>query len=391
MSNSSPGPKPVPPSTPPSTPPASTTANEPVNVVKARPGLTRIIFLYLLPALLVIATAAFFIIGTQFVKTENAYTKTDIISISSQVSAPIIQVLVAENQAVEDGDLLYLLDDEAFRIRLLEVKATLEDKRRDVETLKAGYREKLTALAVAQSDAAFAEREFRRQSELVSSRVVSEAGFDRARHNLDKARQQVTLVTQDLARTLVSLGGDPDLPVENHPGVIEAQAKVERAELDLARTRVRSTMTGVASKVPNEGDYARSGFPSMSIVGTDGIWIEANFKETQLTYVERGQPVIIKVDAFPGWEWEGYVDSIASATGSEFSILPAMNTSGNWVKVVQRLTVRVKVEPRGDEPVLRAGLSTHVAIDTGVRRGAFSPRKEARRPLVQDRDAPTSQ
>lgn len=390
MSSSTPGPKPVPSSTPAATP-ASSMASEPITEVKSRPGLTRIIFLYLLPALLIIATAAFFIIGTQFVNTENAYTKADIIPISSQVSAPILQVLVRENQAVEDGDLLYSLDDEPFRIRLLEVQAKLEDKRRDVETLKAGYREKLTALNVTKSDAAFAEREFQRQSELATNRVVSEAGFDRARHNLDIARQQVTLVTQDLDRMLVSLGGDPNLPAEQHPGVIEAQAKVERAELDLSHTQVRATMTGVASKVPNEGDYARSGFPSMSIVGTQGIWIEANFKETQLTYVERGQPVTIKVDAFPGWEWEGYVDSIASATGSEFSILPAMNTSGNWVKVVQRLTVRIKVEPKGDEPTLRAGLSTHVAIDTGVRRGTFSPRKEAKRPLLQDPSTLTPQ
>jgi membrane fusion protein (multidrug efflux system) len=389
MSNSAPSSGAASPQAVPSASP--TAAQAPTIEVENKLSITRLIFLYFLPGLLIVATAAFFIIGTRFVKTENAYTKTDIISISSQVSAPISKVLVRENQTVTEGDILYRLDDEPFLIRLQEVHAKLEDKRRDVEGLKAGYRERLTALEVAKSDAAFAGREFQRQSELVSSQVVSEARFDRARHTVDNAQKQVTLVTQDLARMLVSLGGDPDLPVAEHPAVIEATAKVDQAELDLDRTLVRATISGAASKVPNEGDYARSGFPSMSIVATDGIWIEANFKETQLTFVERGQPVVIKIDGFPGWEWDGYVDSIASATGSEFSILPAMNTSGNWVKVVQRLTVRIKVEPKGDEPLLRAGLSSHVAIDIGMRRGTFSPRKEARSMVTQTPSPVTTQ
>lgn len=141
---------------------------------------------------------------------------------------------------------------------------------------------------------------------------------------------------------------------------------------------MRAPLDGYVSNVPNKSDFIRSGFPAMSIVGTKDIWIEANFKETQLTFVEPGQPVTIKVDAFPGWEWEGYVESIASATGSEFSILPAQNSTGNWVKVVQRIPVRIRIEPKGDEPVLGVGFSAHVSIDIGERRGAFAPRRPAR-------------
>lgn len=347
----------------------------------------RMVFLYLLPALVVIAAATWFIVGTQFVKTENAYTKADIASVTAQVSAPVIEVFIKENRPVEEGDLLFRLDKETFQIHLMEVRASLERHRRDLETLKAGYREKLLSLEVAKSDAAFAEREYRRQSELASTRVVSESRFDRARHEMDVARQRVTIVQQDLKRLLVSLGGDPELAADAHPRVMEAQAKVARAELDLARTDIYAPLTGIASKVPDKGDYIRAGFPAMSVVATTGVWIEANFKETQLTFVEPGQPVIIKVDAFPGWEWEGYVESIASATGGEFSILPAMNSSGNWVKVVQRVPVRIKIEPRGHEPLLRAGLSTHLSIDTGVRRGTFSPRKEPRL-IVRESETP---
>lgn len=377
MSNTSPSPQ------APQVTPAPVAANAdihelPASAPRHRPNLVRIVLLYVLPAIAIIAAASWFIVGTQFIKTENAYTKSDIASVTALVSAPITEVFVKENRPVTEGDLLFRLDREPFQIRLTEVRASLERHRRDLETLKAGYREKLLSLEVAKSDAAFAEREYRRQSELASTRVVSESRFDRARHEMDVARQHVTIVQQDLKRLLVSLGGDPELAADAHPRVMEAQAKVARAELDLARTDIHAPLTGIASKVPDKGDYIRAGFPAMSVVATTDVWIEANFKETQLTHVEPGQPVIIKVDAFPGWEWDGYVESIASATGGEFSILPAMNSSGNWVKVVQRVPVRIKIEPRGHEPLLRAGLSTHLSIDTGVRRGTFSPRKEPR-------------
>lgn len=381
MSNSAPNPKPVAQAVPEpvSQVAAATDAHElPAQPTRNPINPVRVIFLYFLPALLVLATAAFFIIGSPYIKTENAYTKAEIAAVSAQVSAPIVEVFVKENRPVNEGDLLFRLDDESFLIKAMEVRASLEDRRHDIEALKSAYREKLISLDVAKSDAAFAEREFKRQSELASTRVVSEARFDRVRHEMEVARQQVTIVSQDLERLLVSLAGNPDLPVEEHPGVMEEQAKVARAELDLARTEVRAPLGGIASNVPNRGDYIRAGFPAMSVVGTNDIWIEANFKETQLTFVEPGQPVTIKVDAFPGWEWEGYVESVASATGSEFSILPALNSSGNWVKVVQRVPVRIRIEPKGDEPKLRAGLSTHISIDIGVRRGTFAPRRQAR-------------
>lgn len=386
MNKSAPTPKRTPEAAPPSAPQAAPVAD--VHELQSPApekdiNYVRIVFLYTLPALLTLATAAFFIIGSPYIKTENAYTKTEIAAVSAQISAPIVELYIKENRVVSEGDLLFRLDDEPFRIKAIELEAGLEDHRRDVEALKSSYREKLIALDVAKSDAAFAEREFMRQSELASTRVVSEARFDRARHDMNVARQKVTIVSQDLQGLLVALAGNPDLPVEQHPAVIEAQAKVTRAELDLARTVVRAPLGGYVSNVPNKSDYIRSGFPAMSIVGTEDIWIEANFKETQLTFVEPGQPVTIKVDAFPGWEWDGYVESIASATGSEFSILPAQNSTGNWVKVVQRIPVRIRIEPKGDEPILGAGLSAHVSIDIGVRRGAFAPRRPAR-PIAAD-------
>jgi membrane fusion protein, multidrug efflux system len=349
---------------------------------KAARRWVRPLFLFVLPGLLAVGFSIWIVVGSPYVKTENAYTHSDIAAVSAEISAPIVQVMITENTPVEAGRILFTLDEEPFRLTLLEMQASLERKKRDIDTLKASYREKLISLEVAKSDAAFAAREYQRQSELASSRVVSEARFDRARHERDVARQRVTGVGSDLERLLVSLAGDPELPVEIHPSVMEAQAKVARAELNLTRTKVRAPLSGVASNVPKTGDYIRAGFPAMSIVDTDEIWIEANFKETQLTFVEPGQRVIIRIDGFPGWEWGGSVESIASATGSQFSILPALNSSGNWVKVVQRIPVRIRIEPKGDEPLLRAGMSTHVSIDTGARRGAFTGKKPPR--LLED-------
>lgn len=341
---------------------------------------TRLIFLWGVPSLITLAAILYFVIGSAKVATENAYTRADIAAVNAEISAPVVEVFVKENSPVKGGDILFRLDARPFELKRMEMQASLEKNRRDIETIKASYREKLVALEVAKADAAFASREFERQRKLASTQVASESRFDRARHGMNVAKQRVMIVTQDLERLLVSLAGDPNLAAEQHPSVMEAQAKLTRADLDLERTEVRASFAGVVSNLPKRGDFVRAGFPAMSLVSTQNIWIEANFKETQLTYVEPGQIVTIKVDSFPGWEWTGVVESIASATGAEFSILPAQNSSGNWVKVVQRVPVRIQIRPEGDEPLLRAGLSTHVSIQTGVRRGAFTPKKPARDP-----------
>ena len=346
--------------------------------IKSSNKTKRMVFLYGLPGLVTLASILYFVIGSPHVSTENAYTRADIAAVNAEISAPVREVFVGENTPVEEGALLFRLDREPFEIKLKEMQANLEKERRDIETIKASYREKLVALEVAKADRSYAEREYERQRKLASTRVVSESRLDRAQHDMDVARQRVQIVTQDLEGLLVSLAGDPNLAADQHPSVMEAQAKVARAELDLMRTEVHAPFAGVVSNVPKRGDYVRAGFPAMSLVATQNLWIEANFKETQLTYVEAGQPVTIHVDTYPGWEWKGEVESIASATGAEFSILPAQNASGNWVKVVQRVPVRIRILPEGDEPLLRAGLSTHVSIDTGVRRGAFTPKKPPR-------------
>lgn len=355
--------------------------------VAAKPGTVRIIFLYVIPGLIVLAALLRFLIGSPFVATENAYTRADIVAVNAEVSAPIIDVSVKENAVVKAGDLLATLDAQPFEITLMELRANLETERRAIETLKANYKAQVVSLEVAKADADFANREYQRQRKLAAGSVVSESRLDQAQHDMQVARQRVVIAEQELQRLLVSLAGDPNLAAEQHPSVMEAMAKLERAELDLDRTQIRAPVSGVVSNVPTRGDYARASFPLMSIVSADAIWVEANFKETQLTYVEPGQPVTVKIDSFPGWEWHGEVESIASATGAEFSILPPQNASGNWVKVVQRVPVRIRLDLAGDEPLLRAGLSTHVSIDTGIRRGAFTPKKAPRDPDEASRSA----
>jgi membrane fusion protein (multidrug efflux system) len=333
------------------------------------------VLLILGPAAVLASASVIYLSGGRYVGTDNAYVKAERVSVSADIAGRVVSVAVRENQRVEAGQELFRLDEEPLRIAYRRAEAQLESVRFDVEAMRASYRQKREELRLAEVNAGFADREFRRQSELVERRVAPEARFDEYRTRLDVARQQIVALRQDLARLLAALAGDADIAVNRHPKYLEAVAEVEQAALDLSRAVVSAPSAGIVSKIDHlrPGDYVKAGTPVFSVVSSDRVWIEANLKETDLTHVRSGQAVTVTVDAFPSVNWSGSVDSVGAATGAEFSILPAQNATGNWVKVVQRVPVRIALSDVAGKPQLRAGLSVVVDIDTGHRRSLPDP------------------
>jgi len=320
------------------------------------------------PALVVIIGGYFYLTGGRYVETDDAYVKADMVAVSAEVSGPIVEVEVRENQQVEQGQALFRLDRQPFEIALAQAEARLKKADNDVRALKADYRQKQQELELAKTNVAYAEQEFQRQAELVQRDFASRAKYDEAQHDLNVARQQVAVLEQELRGLLADLAGDPDIAVERHPTYLDAKAARDQAALDLQHAAVVAPFAGVASQKPDLGDYVTAGTPVMSIVADRDVWVEANFKETELTYVRPGQAATVEIDTYPDREWPATVESIAQATGAQFSVLPAQNATGNWVKVVQRIPVRIALETGPDDPPLRAGMSVTAEIDTGRRR-----------------------
>jgi membrane fusion protein (multidrug efflux system) len=308
-----------------------------------------------------------YIVGARWVSTDNAYVKAAKSGIAPEIDGRVAAVLVRENEAVAAGQPLFRLDDEPFRIALAEADAQLARVRSDIEALRAGYRSKLVELAGAEIDQSFAARELARQQELARTKVTSQAKLDEAERAFEAARHRSDTLRADAARLVAELDGDPEMPAERHSRYLEAQARRDRATLDLRRTEIAAPEAGIVNGADDlrPGDYVEAGQVALSLVGSEHLWIEANLKETDLTWVRPGQPAIVTVDTYPGQEWQGLVETISPATGAEFSILPPQNATGNWVKIVQRVPVRVAVTPEAGAPPLRAGLSVEVEIDTG--------------------------
>ena len=315
------------------------------------PRIRRLLLMIALPLVLVVLGLWYWVHSERYQDTDNAYVVADQVSVAPQVSGRVTGVAVTQNQTVEGGQLLLQIDPQPFQIALDQANANLENVRNQIKVQQA-------ALAGAEAHAAYLEREVERKTNLVKQNVV-------AASKLDDLRTQLTEAQQQIAQIRASLNGNPALPYTEQATYKQALAARDDAALQLSYATVKAPAAGVVTEVDiKPGDVVATGHPVFVLVMSGKRWIEANFKETQLTRVHVGQKVDITLDTYPGHTWQGTVESIAPGTGSVFSVLPAQNATGNWVKVVQRIPVRVALETAPGGPDLRAGMSAEVDIDT---------------------------
>ena len=333
--------------------------------------LVRAVLLLGVPLALVALALYFYAQGGRHLETDNAYVKAHIIAVSAEIPGRVAEVAVRDNQAVSQGQLLFRIDALPFETALASARAKLASACTDVESLRADYRVALADAAESQERIRFLGVQLERQRRLREQGMVREEAYDEARHNLETARAHLAALQERAARGLAGLGGDARLPTERHPRVLEAQAALDAAALELARTRVTAPAAGTVSNLKLQpGMNVARGVAVFSVIQAGDPWIEANFKETQLAGMRVGQEARVVADAYPGVEWRARVSTIAPATGAEFALLPPQNATGNWIKVVQRVPVLFAIEPAaGDRPALRAGMTVSVSIDTGRSRG----------------------
>lgn len=313
------------------------------------------------------ASLIYWVNGGRYVSIDNAYVRAAKLAISTDVSGIVQEVDVKEGQRVEKGDVLFRLDPRPFQIALDGARANLAQTALTIDAAKRDYQRMLRDVDAKQAQVQADQAAFDRYAKLVKGGSVTRADYDDARFKLASNEAQVQSLKELAQVQLARLGGNPDVKPSALPQYQEAEAKVAEAQRQLDHTVVRAPFAGVVTQVGQlqPGQYLAAATAAFGLVSTDNVWIEASPKETDLTYVKPGDRVRVTVDTYPGRDWSGVVQSIAPNSGSEFSVLPAQNASGNWVKVVQRIPLRVNVERHQGDPELRAGMSVEVEIDTG--------------------------
>jgi membrane fusion protein (multidrug efflux system) len=336
-----------------------------------RRRFTRWALFGLLPLALIVG-GYFYFTGGKIMSTDDAYVDAEKVAISTDVAGLVQNVDVTDNQHVTAGQVLYRLDPRQFQIALDNAKANLEQTGLSIDAMKQDYKHMLSDADAEQAQVDLDQTNYNRENMLLHSGTVSQAVFDQAQYTLLNDKSKLESLRQQAATQLARLGGNADIETTQHPQYQQAQAQVEEAQRQLDHTVIKAPFIGTVTNVPSiaPGKYLAASTTAFYLVDTDHLWINANPKETELTYVRPGQPVTVTVDTYPDAVWHGTVQSISPAASQEFSLLPAQNTSGNWVKVVQRVPMRVRVDT-GDQklPPLRAGMSVEVNVDTGHARG----------------------
>jgi membrane fusion protein, multidrug efflux system len=325
----------------------------------------------LLPLVLVIG-GIWYVTGGQIMSTDNAYVNAETVGISTDVAGIVQEVDVHENQHVTAGQVLYRLDPLQFQIALDNAKANLAQAALTINSMKVDYKRMLSDVAAQQAQVDLDQVNYNRALMLLNTNTVPQANYDQAKANLDSDKAKLDSLRQQAAVQLAKLGGNTDIPTEQQPQYMQIDAQVAEAQRELDHTVVRAPFGGIVTNVPAiaPGKYLAASTMAFFLVDTDHVWIDSNPKETELTYVRTGQPVTITVDTYPSVEWHGSVESISPAAAQQFSLLPAQNTSGNWVKVVQRIPMRVSVDTSdATKPPLQAGMSVEANVDTGHARG----------------------
>ena len=331
-----------------------------------------------------------YLLGGRYESTDDAAVQGARVSVSSSIPGRVVAIAVHENQLVHAGDLLFRLDGRTYQMAYNEAQANLAAARAQVEGLKATYRQRQADLKATQDDLTYLEGEARRQKLLVAAGTSSRAQADQAQNQVDQARQKVASTREQGANALAALGGDATGPTDRQPAVMQALARLGDAEINRSYIDVVAPQDGVVTKVEQlqVGDYITAATPVFSLV-SNRLWIEANFKENQLEYMRAGQRATVKLDAFPHLRFQARVQAISPGTGSSFSLLPPENATGNWVKVTQRVPVRVEFVGAPEVP-MQPGLSASVTVDTTHHRGLFgSAGPRAQGPASAPTEAPS--
>ncbi len=328
-------------------------------------GWLRPFLLVVLPVIAVFGGLMFWLMGGRYISTENAYVKADIAQVATEVAGRVAEVRVRDHATVKAGDVLLRIDPEPFGLALAKAEAELDSSRAQMATLVAQWMEAKSELAEAESKVVYWTAQLARQKQLTERGIVASSKFEEVESNAVSARDHVAVVREKVARTLAQLGNRPDRKIDEYALVRQKIAERDRARLELERTTVRAPVSGVVVNFKVQpGEQLKLATTLFAIVADTRPWVEANFKETELTHVRPGLTATVLLDIYPGLEWEAEVDTISPATGAEFAILPPQNATGNWVKVVQRLPVKLRLKQRSGEPPLRAGMTATVRIDT---------------------------
>lgn len=325
----------------------------------------RIALMVSVPLLLAVGAAGYYVANDHYVSTDNAAIRQDKVSVSAEVGGRIVAVAVTENQHVKAGDLLFRIDPEPYRLAVADAEAAIANARAHLDTLETGYDTSGVDIQGAMADIGFAEQEHQRQVELMKTGFTTKARLQATAYALDVARSKLARARADAAKARSALSTGHSASGVN-PAVLTAQVQRDRALLNLSHTEVRAPVAGIVSQTARLqiGQLMVQGLSAINIVKDDRSWVEANFKETELEHMRVGQRAAITVDAYPDLKLSGKVESIGAGTGSEFSMLPAQNANGNWVKVTQRIPVRIAIDGAPAHKLI-AGMSVHVRIDTG--------------------------
>ena len=339
---------------------------------RAQRARYRLPLLIAAPVILIIGALFFYLNGGRYEATDNAYIQSTKVQISANVSGRVIAVEVASNTRVRAGQILFRLDPAPFHARVAEAAAKLAAARLQIDALRANYRQGSSELKATRDRLHFAERERDRQKQLLADGISSQAQYDNAALAAVTASQQIQTVIQQNGSVLANLGGNANGRLDDNAVVRQAQAELDQAELDLSYTVVRAPQDGTVAKVDQlpVGNYVTAAKPLFILV-SNALWVEGNFKENQLHYMRLGQPVTVRIDAFPDLHLTGRIASFSPGTGNTFSLLPPENATGNWVKVTQRLPVEFSLDRIPAGVPLHAGLSATVTVDTGHRRHLF--------------------
>ncbi len=362
-----PAPSPQAPS--PATPPPAPSAPA-IVVARKRGGLRRFIMLVVVPLIALAVGFGWWLNSGRYVTTDNSYVGADKSLITPQVTGAIVAIHVVEGQKVKVGDPLFDIDPKPYEIALALAKGRREAAKVEFANLRSSYVSNADQIKMGEDAVRVRQADFDRKNDLANSRSGTFADRDTSMANLIQAKQILEFVRQQQATVTVKLGGGPDASIDVFPDYIQAKANVDDAERNLRNTKVLAPIDGVATQVPQIelGRVAAAGQPVFAVVADQGLWVDANPKESDMTYVREGLPATVTIDAFPDRTWSGTICSIAPGTGAQFAILPPQNASGNWVKVVQRVPLRFCFDAHGDTSGLRAGMSAYLSIDTGRQR-----------------------